>query len=144
MKTRRYGSGTKQKRSVSISPVGTMLNPVLNSFTMRNSLPGSGPLITGLSERRKEKGEKGNIKMCLFSFIVWVLLLFSIVVSIAIPSLNSYTIPIFLLTAFYTVLCSMSEDPLNDPEEPLLKFIAKNIVSLIFGILFVIGIYLAF
>jgi hypothetical protein len=38
----------------------------------------------------------------------------------------------------------MSEDPLNDPEEPLLKFIAKNIVSLIFGILFVIGIYLAF
>ena len=82
--------------------------------------------------------------MCLFSFIVWVLLLFSIVVSIAIPSLNSYTIPIFLLTAFYTVLCSMSEDPFNDPEEPLLKFIAKNIVSLIFGILFSIGIYLAF
>jgi len=36
----------------------------------------------------------------------------------------------------------MSEDPLNDPEEPLLKFLAKNIVALIFGILFAIGIYL--
>ncbi len=81
--------------------------------------------------------------MCLFSFIVWVLLLFSIVVCIAIPSLDSYTISIFLLTAFYTVLWTMSEDPLNDPEEPLLKFLAKNIVALIFGILFAIGIYLA-
>ena len=80
--------------------------------------------------------------MCLFNLIVWVFLLFSIVVCIAIPRLNSYTIPIFLLTAFYTVLWSMPEDPLNDPEEPLLKFLAKNIVSLIFGILFAIGIYL--
>ena len=100
--------------------------------------------IEEIKRRWERSTTQGKVKMCLFSFIVWVLLLFSIVVSIAIPSLNSYTIPIFLLTAFYTVLCSMSEDPLNDPEEPLLKFIAKNIVSLIFGILFVIGIYLAF
>ena len=100
--------------------------------------------IEEIKRRWERSTTQGKVKMCLFSFIVWVLLLFSIVVSIAIPSLNSYTIPIFLLTAFYTVLCSMSEDPLNDPEEPLLKFIAKNIVSLIFGILFSIGIYLAF
>ena len=48
---------TKRSRSASTSSAGTMLNPVLNSFTMRNSLPGSGQLITGLSERRRGKGE---------------------------------------------------------------------------------------
>ena len=99
--------------------------------------------IEEIKRRWKRSTTQGKIKMCLFNLIVWVFLLFSIVVCIAIPSLDSYTIPIFLLTAFYTVLWSMSEDPLNDPEEPLLKFLAKNIVSLIFGILFAIGIYLA-
>ena len=100
--------------------------------------------IEEIKRRWERSTTQGKIKMCLFNYIVWALLLVTIDVCIAIPSLNNFTIPIFLLTAFYTVLWSMSEDPLNDPEEPLLKFIAKNIVSLIFGILFVIGIYLAF
>jgi hypothetical protein len=99
--------------------------------------------IEEIKRRWRRSTTQGIIKMCLFNFIVWVLLLVSIVVCIAIPSLNSYTFPIFLLTAFYTTLWSMSEDPLTDPEEPLLNFIAKNIVFLIFGSLFVIGIFLA-
>ena len=100
--------------------------------------------IEEIKRRWERSTTQGKIKMCLFNFIVWILLLVSVVVSIAIPGFNNYIIPIVLLTAFYTTLCSMSEDPLNDPEEPLLKFIAKNMVSLLFGILFVIGIFIAF
>ena len=100
--------------------------------------------IEEVKRRWRRSTTQGKIKMCLFNYIVWALLLVSIDVCIVIPGLNIYTVPVFLLTAFYAFLWSMSEDPLNDPEEPLLKFLAKNIVSLIFGILFAIGIYLAF
>ncbi len=98
--------------------------------------------IEEVKRRWRRSTTQGKIKMCLFNFIVWVLLLASIIGCIAIPGLNNYTVPIFLLTAFYTVLWSMSEGPLKDPEEPLLKFLAKNILYIIFGILFSIGIYL--
>ena len=99
--------------------------------------------IEEVKRRWKRSTTQGKIKMCLFNFFVWAVLLISIVVCTAIPSLNNYAIPMFLLTAFYMHLYSELENPLNDPEEPLLKFLAKNIVALIFGILFAIGIYLA-
>ena len=96
-----------------------------------------------LKRRWKRLSTLGKIKMCLFNYFVFILLVLSIIVCISTPSLNNYSIPLFLLTGFYGAVYDPPGEPVVEAEESLIIVIGKNILLTFLGILFVIGIILA-
>ena len=80
--------------------------------------------------------------MCLFNYFVFILLASSIIVCISTPSLNNYSIPLFLLTGFYGAVYDPSEEPFIESEEPLIIVVVKNIVLFIACILGAIAFFM--
>ena len=96
-----------------------------------------------LKRRWKRSSTLGKIKMCLFNYFVFILLASSIIVCMATPSLNDYGIPLFFLTAAYVAFYDQPDEPVTESDESLGVVIGRNILLIIFGILFVIGVILA-
>ena len=96
-----------------------------------------------LQRRWKRSSTLGKIKMCLFNYFVFTLLASSIIVCIALPSLNDYSFPLFFMTAAYVAFYDQPDEPVTESDESLGVVIGKNILLIIFGILFVIGVFLA-
>lgn len=81
--------------------------------------------------------------MCLFNYFVFTLLASSIIVCIALPSLNDYSFPLFFMTAAYVAFYDQPDEPVTESDESLGVVIGRNILLIIFGILFVFGVFLA-
>ena len=96
-----------------------------------------------LQRRWKRSSTLGKIKMCLFNYFVFTLLASSIIVCIALPSLNDYSFPLFFMTAAYVAFYDQPDEPVTESDESLGVVIGRNILLIIFGILFVFGVFLA-